>query len=161
MPGSNSKARGFTIVEVLFVLGIGGLILSMIFFAIPAISRWNQNNQRKAEVSAILQAVSEYRLQNSANYPVTPIPPASPSLQYRKLINSLNPKLKLYKSNINFKEAIEPVDYIDAINRVDVYNHARCSLDGNATIYSGSRDIVALYATDNGGDTGTPQCRQL
>jgi len=163
MPGSNSKARGFTIVEVLFVLGIGGLILSMIFFAIPAISRWNQNTQRKADVSAILQAVSDYRLQHMGNYPN--------DTSYPGLSDSLSSRLKIYNitnspdtSNVTFKTTDRTVSYDNQpSDKVSVFNNARCPTDNAelTTIFAGSRDIVALYSFDQGDGNVSPQCKQL
>lgn len=154
---TSSKAKGFTIVEVLFVLAIGGLILMMVFLAIPAINRWNNNNKRKADVSAILQAVSDYRLQNMGGYPLG------------KNINDLglNSKLNIYSSlTISTPDTANMPKYIESTTDVTVYNSAKCSNLANPTTStqltsSGSRDIVVLYALDIGGSAGRPMCREL
>ena len=55
MSQHSRQSSGFTIIEVLIVLAIGGIILLMIFEAIPALQRGSRNSQRKQEVSSILQ----------------------------------------------------------------------------------------------------------
>ena len=153
----SSKAKGFTIVEVLFVLAIGGLILMMVFLAIPAINRWNKNSQRKADVSAILQSVSDYRLQKMGRYPVGE---TTETL-------GLNGKLTIYSGiSIISTDTSNMPKYIDSTTDVKIYNSAKCSNSVNPTTstpltVSGSRDIVALYALDVGGERGKPMCKEL
>ncbi len=50
---------GFTIIEVLIVLAIAGLILLVVFLAVPALQRNARNTSRKSDVSALLAAVTE------------------------------------------------------------------------------------------------------
>src|SRR5258708_33888221 len=64
------KTAGYTIVELMFVLAIAGIILLLVFEAIPALQRSSRNNQRKQDISTILHAVSQYELANSGNYPL-------------------------------------------------------------------------------------------
>ena len=54
-----SKNKGFTIIEVLIVLAIAGLILLIVFLAVPALQRNSRNNARSADASKVLAAVSE------------------------------------------------------------------------------------------------------
>ena len=58
----NNK-QGFTIIEVLIVLAIAGLIMLVVFLAVPALQRNSRNTQYRAEASRILGAYNE----NSAN----------------------------------------------------------------------------------------------
>lgn len=64
-----SSTGGFTIVEVLIVLAIAGLILVIVFEAIPSVTRALRNGRRKHDVSLILGVVSEYELKDSDNFP--------------------------------------------------------------------------------------------
>src|SRR5581483_2793412 len=50
---------GFTIIEVLIVLAIAGLILLIVFLAVPALQRNSRDTQRKNDVSRILGAAQE------------------------------------------------------------------------------------------------------
>ncbi len=52
-------ARGFTIIEVLIVLAIAGLIMLIVFLAVPALQRNSRNTQRTNDASRIAAAVNE------------------------------------------------------------------------------------------------------
>ena len=54
------KQEGFTIIEVLIVLAIAGLILLIVFLAVPALQRNSRNTQRKSDVSALLAGINDY-----------------------------------------------------------------------------------------------------
>jgi prepilin-type N-terminal cleavage/methylation domain-containing protein len=51
--------RGFTIIEVLIVLAIAGLIMLIVFLAVPALQRNSRNNARNSDASRIAAAVTE------------------------------------------------------------------------------------------------------
>lgn len=51
--------RGFTIIEVLIVLAIVGLIMVVVFLAVPALNRNAHNSQYKTEASNLLGAYHE------------------------------------------------------------------------------------------------------
>lgn len=54
------KTEGFTIIEILIVLAIAGLILLIVFLAIPQIRRNQANTAMRSEVSRILSAAVEF-----------------------------------------------------------------------------------------------------
>jgi prepilin-type N-terminal cleavage/methylation domain-containing protein len=53
------KEAGFTIIEVLIVLAIAGLIMLVVFLAVPALNRNSHNNQFKTEANNLLSAYQE------------------------------------------------------------------------------------------------------
>jgi len=53
------KASGFTIIEVMIVLAVAGLIMAIVFLAVPALQRNARNSQRSADASRMLAAVGE------------------------------------------------------------------------------------------------------
>ena len=65
----NKKNQGFTIIEVMIVLAIAGLILLVVFLAVPALQRNARNTSRKTDVQAILAGVSEYADNNDGTLP--------------------------------------------------------------------------------------------
>jgi prepilin-type N-terminal cleavage/methylation domain-containing protein len=71
--------EGFTIIEVLIVLAIAGLILLIVFLAVPALQRSARNTERKTDASAILASVSEYSDNNAGTLP-TALKFAAPTL---------------------------------------------------------------------------------
>lgn len=54
------RTEGFTIIEVLIVLAIAGLIMLIVFLAIPQIRRNQANTAIRAEASRILAAAVEF-----------------------------------------------------------------------------------------------------
>lgn len=54
------REEGFTIIEVLIVLAIAGLIILIVFLAVPALQRNSRNTQRKNDVQALLGSINEY-----------------------------------------------------------------------------------------------------
>ncbi len=60
---------GFTIIEVLIVLAIAGLILLVVFLAVPGLQRNAHNTTAKNDVAAVLGAVNEYTNNNSGALP--------------------------------------------------------------------------------------------
>ena len=167
-----SKSRrpqaGFTVIEMILVLAVAGMILSMVLWAIPSLQRNGRNNQRKQDVATILQAVSRYALNNSANFPSgDALDPGSARyyLRYSKLSyytgsNSVKPYS--YSSETeNFPRDFIPVTNID---NVEVHNYAKCdpTQQGKAISTAADyRDIVALYAIETGRTATAPRCQQL
>ncbi len=50
---------GFTIIEVMIVLAIAGLIMGIVFVAVPALQRNARTTQRNADAQLIISAVNE------------------------------------------------------------------------------------------------------
>ncbi|WP_366535663.1 type II secretion system protein, partial [Streptococcus pneumoniae] len=63
--------KGFTIIEVMIVLAIAGLILLIVFLAVPALQRNSRNTQRKQDSAAALAAINEYANNNNGTLPST------------------------------------------------------------------------------------------
>jgi len=61
--------EGFTIIEVLIVLAIAGLILLIVFIAVPALQRNSRNTQRRNDIASMLGIVSEYSNNNNGQVP--------------------------------------------------------------------------------------------
>lgn len=61
--------KGFTIIEVLIVLAIAGLIMLIVFLAVPALQRTARNTQRKNDVSGIASMISNYVSNNGGTLP--------------------------------------------------------------------------------------------
>lgn len=67
----NRKQEGFTIIEVLIVLAIAGLIMLIVFLAVPALQRNSRNTSLKNDASAIGGAVAEFVTNNNGVMPAT------------------------------------------------------------------------------------------
>ncbi|QQS19141.1 prepilin-type N-terminal cleavage/methylation domain-containing protein [Candidatus Saccharibacteria bacterium] len=53
------KESGFTIIEVLIVLAIAGLIMLIVFLAVPTLQRNARNNARNSEASRISALITD------------------------------------------------------------------------------------------------------
>jgi type II secretory pathway pseudopilin PulG len=173
------KSTGFTIVEVLFVLAIAGLILLLVFQAIPALQRSSHNNQRKQDVSTILRAVSQYELKDSGNFPADcPTGPKDCTYQLGStndyFLFSSKDSLNLYQpTDISLKgqttaagqpNTRAPQSGPNNADKVQIYNYEKCSAvtNGAAVIAGAGYDsVVALYDLESGQGSPTPQCQQL
>lgn len=62
-----NKLEGFTIIEVMIVLAIAGLIMLIVFLAIPALQRNSKNTQYRSEAANITSAVQEYITNNNGS----------------------------------------------------------------------------------------------
>lgn len=53
----NKDNKGFTIIEIMIVLAIAGLIMLIVFLAVPALQRNQRNTNRKSDVGRIASSV--------------------------------------------------------------------------------------------------------
>ena len=60
---------GFTIVEVMLVLGIGGLIFLMVFLALPSLNRAQRDSRRRDDIAILLRKIKDYQTNNRGALP--------------------------------------------------------------------------------------------
>jgi len=60
---------GFTIIEVTIVLAIAGLIMAIIFIAVPALERNSRNTQRRSDAAHLAGLISEYAANHAGTLP--------------------------------------------------------------------------------------------
>ena len=66
-----AKKKGFTIIEVVLVLGIAGLIFAMIFFALPTLQRNSRDTKRREDMIEVEGALKKYQINNRGALPTT------------------------------------------------------------------------------------------
>lgn len=64
-----SKTKGFTIIEVLIVLAIAGLILSIVFVAVPQLQRNARDSKRQSIANRLSSELNSYSANNQGSYP--------------------------------------------------------------------------------------------
>lgn len=63
------KSEGFTIIEVMIVLAIAGLILLIVFLAVPALQRNSRNTAIKNDAGNVAGGISTYESDNNGTLP--------------------------------------------------------------------------------------------
>jgi prepilin-type N-terminal cleavage/methylation domain-containing protein len=157
-PSKNNK--GFTIIEVLIVLAIAGLILLVVFLAVPALQRNSRNTQRKSDVSAILGAVGEYTANNQGTFPAG----AGAGVDFMTAYAQSAPKLGYYTTAAavtwkNQTAATAPADP-NSLDKVTIANYAKCNGNTATTTGATSRSIVAVFDVEGSGGAIVPQCQE-
>jgi prepilin-type N-terminal cleavage/methylation domain-containing protein len=66
---NTKRNEGFTIIEVMIVLAIAGLIMLIVFLAVPALQRNSRNTQYKNDAASLVAAATEFSNNNNG---VTP-----------------------------------------------------------------------------------------
>lgn len=62
---------GFTIIEVVLVLAIAGLIFLMVFLALPALQRSQQDSQRRNDMARLNDAIMRFQQNNNGRLPAS------------------------------------------------------------------------------------------
>jgi len=65
------NSAGFTIIEVLIVLAIAGLIMLIVFLAVPALQRNSRNTAIRNDASSSLSGANEFVTNNNGSLPTT------------------------------------------------------------------------------------------
>lgn len=134
------RKEGFTIIEVLIVLAIAGLILLVVFLAVPALQRNSRNTQRKNEISNILGAVNEWSNNNSGK-----LPTAAGTERADALANA---KLSFYTGSVTWGSAGSNGTTTDT---AVIVTGAKCS--GGDTVAGSARQLAVMYTVETGGGT--------
>ncbi len=161
------QTAGFTIIEVLIVLAIAGLILLIVFLAVPALQRNSRNTSRKNDVASILGAITEYTNNNSGQLPTDHLG-ASNMLANAKLgfyksgtatattpLTTAIPlgDVNVMASNTAITTGTPPVP--PAASTVYIRLGGKCNAAGNDVGGSGasSRSTAAVYSVDTSSGT--------
>jgi len=138
-----NKAEGFTIIEVLIVLAIAGLIMLIVFLAVPALQRNSRNNGRRNDVGRMGSAVSEYAANNNGSLPAN-------GLAFAGLVlNSGN--MSQYDPNVDLMYATDAQAVIPQATapRVRLVTAAKC---GAAGVTVTSRQSALQYQLESSGN---------
>lgn len=144
---NKSKSEGFTIIEVMIVLAIAGLILLIVFLAVPALQRNSRNTQRKNDVSSLIGSVNEYTSNNGGQVPTS-------------CTNAVaGAKLGYYTSGCRAGAggvtlatgAQGALGTTAASDRVVIVTGAQCGGASGATVVGGVHQVAIQYDTETSG----------
>jgi prepilin-type N-terminal cleavage/methylation domain-containing protein len=135
----NRKQEGFTIIEVLIVLAIAGLILLIVFLAVPALQRNARNTQRVDDVARVLGAAQEVLNNNNGSVA---------SLTNAALQAAAGANLAYYQQ-ANVTVAAGAAGASVNQDTVVLRTGATCGA-GNAAVAGNARQVAALFAVETG-----------
>jgi prepilin-type N-terminal cleavage/methylation domain-containing protein len=164
---------GFTIIEVMIVLAIAGLILLIVFLAVPALQRNSRNTSRKNDVASVLGAASEFLSNNNGVLPSTAnpantnaagvftfTPPASGAAAQAK-VGYYTTGVAAAKGNIFMAAngtAVPAGTFTDiAHDYIEVLPGDTCN--NTAAVAGSTRSIAAVYAIETGNNTYSQVCQ--
>ena len=171
------KAEGFTIIEVLIVLAIAGLILLIVFLAVPALQRSAKNTQRKTDATAIATAISNFESNNNGQLPdginivttaginnavvsctgvaggtCTP----TPNTEQAKM-GYFTTGTAIFEATIPAKPPALTVTGASLTNGVAYYMNADCG-SASGTVVASTGSFAITYALDSGNSIATVNC---
>jgi prepilin-type N-terminal cleavage/methylation domain-containing protein len=145
----SKKDQGFTIIEVLIVLAIAGLILLVVFLAVPALQRNSRNTQRKDDVARVGSSVQEVLNNNNG---------ALAALTSANVQAGLG-TLAYYQGTGVTVSGAAPAAVTNGttVDTVNVYTGGKCATmtGGMGATSSGAttRQIAIVYSTETGSGT--------
>lgn len=141
-----NNQKGFTIIEVLIVLAIAGLILLIVFLAVPALQRNSRNTQRKNDVAAVLGAVNEWSSNNNGRLPSTTA---------EQTAAIANVQLGFYNGNVVWDTSWPVVVSGSYNDQIHIAVGNRCN--GETAIAQTPRAVAVLFYLESG-SAPTQQC---
>lgn len=159
------KNEGFTIIEVMIVLAIAGLIMVIVFLAVPALQRNSRNTALNTDANNILSGVGEYASNNGGTLPTAlASSPAFASGDTSATIGSAGTNQSVVKlggnvtaltvaSNATVATAIK-ADTTTKIGTVQIFTgtNAKCNDTGtglDGSVAAGARSYAVLYVAES------------
>lgn len=145
------KTEGFTIIEVLIVLAIAGLIMIIVFLAVPALQRNSRNTQREADASKVASAISQCLANRNGQVA------SCQSLNNVQTNGGLEADRLQQITTVNIGSAApnDPANF----ETINAGFGVKCDDAGAADEQSGStRTAAVLYRSENGTATGIVRC---
>lgn len=145
------RKEGFTIIEVLIVLAIAGLILLVVFLAVPALQRNSRNTAIKNDVQNVVGGISEFQNANSGSMPTSVS--GTGTVNYTSTAAGSNAtSIKVQGSTVVATVTTTQTDVPNGEVRVRL--GYRC----NGT--TATRAVAAYYSIETTGDPTTDQCQE-
>lgn len=143
------REEGFTIIEVLIVLAIAGLIILIVFLAVPALQRNSRNTQRNNDASQIITSVNECLTNRNGQ---------TGSCDEVDEIQGLDTS----KLRILTAVTVNPVTAAPAFpnnsESVNAYYGRKCTDAGDNFQNGTQRQFVALFNTETAGGDNVSRC---
>ncbi|MCL4358174.1 type II secretion system GspH family protein [Patescibacteria group bacterium] len=164
------KHNGFTIIETMIVLAIAGLIMLIVFLAVPALQRSARNTSRKNDAGNISSAINTWISNNDGSLPGQTGSGNSCQADLTSAVKGIH--LGYYSltsvycdTNNNTPSVCSTVgtsggcaSSANELNTEDVIFIEGDSCSGNTPQPSSARSFVVLYEVEASSNTAAEQC---
>lgn len=170
MPQLQRKSqKGFTIIEVMIVLAIAGLILLIVFLAVPALQRNQRNSARRGDASRLAASIIGFVANNSGAIPATAadatsiINDAGKLGQYSLTAASPIGTAADDKVSIIAAGAGTPVALVTTGDRIQIVTGGVCNATGGGATNVGAtaRSIALQFTLETASGNSTPACQAV
>jgi prepilin-type N-terminal cleavage/methylation domain-containing protein len=154
------QAQGFTIIEVLIVLAIAGLILLVVFLAVPALQRNSRNTSYRNEASQLLSAYTE-QSNNSGGAALTASDTASSCGSAGAYTCDAGKVVDLTKNkNITGLkiEAQAATPTAPTLSKATLQLSAKCSTTAGQSASGAARQVALFFLVETNGNNTSTQC---
>ena len=144
--------KGFTIIEVLIVLAIAGVIMLVVFLAVPALQRNSRNTQRTNDAALIVSAVNECLANNNGVVTVCDEPTGAVSATH-KLPSYLDTTKLRQLTSVSATNA-------GAVDNALIAFTTRCDNTGSASTgtNASAKTFTVVYQVETNTGAGTGRC---
>lgn len=143
-----NQNQGFTIIEVMIVLAIAGLIMMIVFLAVPALQRSSDNNARNGDASRIATAVNECVVNRNG------VTTACTSAEINGLAGTRAELTEDIEVSQNFTDGVT-----GSTSKAFVQFSAKCNPEGSESVDStNARDFAVLFQIAASGNNTINRC---
>ena len=162
---TRNKNEGFTIIEVMIVLAIAGLILLIVFLAVPALQRNSRNTSRKSDVGRVSSALNEWSSNNNgatftagtANANLTSVINTAGTLSQYTLAPAGAIGANSFSVTTGTQLAIPPGTNNVNLGSIQVVTGANCGTSGATVANTSNRRMAIQYLVESSNGV-TPLC---
>lgn len=148
----NNSESGFTIIEVLIVLAIAGLIMLIVFLAVPALNRNSRNTQYRHEASQLLAGAQETINLKNGTALVGSVSTTNPSDAYSIMQTTKNKNITVLTIEA------EALATVPTLSSAVLRSAAKCNTAFNETDPGAPRGLAILIQIENNSGTGATIC---
>ncbi len=144
------NAKGFTIIEVLIVLAIAGLIMLVVFLAVPALQRNSRTSQRNSDARAILAAVNECLSNKNGDVGSCDLNTEIDPFLDRTKLTLLDEATAATQFTLAGQTTARTIAGADIDNTFRVSYNTKCDAAGGAgTVTTNKREMAIMFGVEN------------
>lgn len=167
---TQTKQRGFSIIEVVLVLAIAGLIFLMVFIALPALQRSQRDSARQQEVGTVISALGTYASSNNGRAPSTAAQISQVVTGNNNGLMESGAAIQVVTTAFTQQRTVTPsltasitADNVVTLDEIPVFFGYKCGAvnqtSGAVTLDRGAARQAAVLVIQEIGNTGTVYCK--